>query len=215
MPFKKYRRGRFKRRPNRWQVYGNAASQLWRDVRYLKSIVNVERKYTDVTASTTSSTTPALVLLNALSLGTPSTSRLGQSIKMTAMFVNVFWSINASASTTYTRMIIFRDMQPNAAAPAAGDLLVTTNSVLSPLVIGNGRRFKVIMDVRKNMSINGTEIVKFKRFVKLFFHTKYNSSNNGTIADITTNSLYMLHMSDQATNTPSFSYNIRCRFIDN
>lgn len=204
-----------KRAPNRWQVYGNAASQLWRDVKYLKSLINVEHKYVDTTATTTSSTTPALVLLNALALGTPSTSRLGQSIKMTALYANIFWSINASASTTYTRMIIFKDMQPNAAAPAASDLLVTTGSVLSPLVIGNARRFKVLMDIRKNLSINGTEIVKFKRFMKLFFHTRYNNQNNGTIADITTNSLYMLHMSDQATNTPSFSYSIRCRFIDN
>lgn len=209
------RRRRMRRKSSRWHTYGKAAGQLWRDVKYLKSLVNVERKYVDTTASTTSSTTPGLVLLNGLALGTASTSRLGQSIKMSSLYPNFLWSIAGAASTTYVRVIIFKDEQANAAAPTAADLLVSTTSVLSPLVIGNGARFKVLMDVRKTLSINGTEIIRFKRFRKLFFHTRYNTGNAGTIADIQTNSLYMLHMSDQGTNVPAFSYNIRCRFIDN
>lgn len=192
-------------------------AKLARDVNYLRSVVNVEKKYIDVSATPTSSTTVAFVLLNGLVTGSTATSRLGQSIKMISVYPNLFWSINAAAATTYVRVIIFIDKQANGAAPAGNDLLVTSTSVLSPLAIANSRRFKVLMDIRKTLSLNGNEIVRYKRFRKLQTHVEFNTGNAGTIADIQTNSLYLMHMSDQPAgmNVPTFSYNVRTRFIDN
>lgn len=190
-------------------------AKLARDVGYLRSVINVERKYSDTSGVVSSSTTPALILLNGLSQGTSATTRQGQSIKMVAIYPNIFWSINAAASTTYCRCIIFIDKQANGAAPAASDLLTTTTSVLSPFVIGNSKRFRVLMDIRRTLSLNGVEMVRFKKYKKISWHTEYNTGNAGTIADIQTNSLYMLHMSDQPTNTPTFAHITRMRFIDN
>lgn len=214
MPYKRYARRKM-RRSSRSKIYKAAGSQLWRDVKWLKSVVNVEKKYIDTSATTTSSTTPALVLLNGCTTGDAGTNRDGQSIKMSSLYSNFLWSINASASTTYVRVILFMDHQSNATAPGAADLLTNTSSVLSTLLIGNGKRFTVLADIRKTLSINGTEIVRFKIFKKLHAHVRFNTGNAGTVADIQTNTLYMLHMSDQATNVVVFAYNNRVRFIDN
>lgn len=190
-------------------------AKLARDVYYLKSIVNVEKKYLDTTASTTSVQGGGFLLLNGLVQGTSATTRLGQSIKMISVYPNIFWTINAAATTTYCRMIIFIDKQPNGAAPIQSDILSAVNSVLAPMNVGNSKRFKILMDKRLQLSINGNEIVKYKRFRKLATHTEYNTGNTGGIADIQTNSIYLYHMSDQTVNAPTFSYNVRLRFIDN
>lgn len=208
--FKRSRR--YRRRPI---TYGQIGRKVWRDVKFLKSVINVEKKYTDVNATTTSSSTSALVLLNGLSLGDTATTRDGQSVKFINLFWQGLWTINASATTTAVRVIVFMDTQPNAAAPATSDLLVSNTSVLSPLLISGSSRFKVLFDTKKQLSLNGTEMVRSYKFKKMSVHTKYNVSNNGTIADIVTNSIYMLHMSDQAVNVPAFSYWSRLRFIDN
>lgn len=212
-----YRRRKYsrKRKMGRWGIYKAAGSQMWKDIKWLKSVVNVERKYTDVSATTTASSTPTLVLLNGLSLGDTATTRDGVSVKANSSFLNVFFSINASATTTMVRVMLLLDTQPNATAATASEVLQSSGSVISPINITNGKRFKIMMDKKKSMSINGTEIVRFKEFRKLGFHTRYNTANNGTIADISTNAFYLLFMSDQATNTAAISYWHRMRFIDN
>ncbi len=47
------------------------------------------------------------------------------------------------------------------------------------------------------------------------FHVEYNNGNAGTIADINSNSLYLVCFSDQATNTPTFQAYVRTWFVDN
>lgn len=211
-----------KKKYNKFKKYGKtftrgvgAVAKLARDVSYLRSVVNVEKKYIDNTNTTTSNGTAALVLLNGLSQGTTAITREGQSIKMSSIFFHGLWAINSLASTTLARVMLILDTQANASVPAASDILVTPSAVLSPLTIGNGMRFKVLMDTRVSMSINGVEQIRRKRYMKCGFHVKYNTGNAGTIADIQTNSLYMLHVSDSNVNAPSFAYWIRVRYIDN
>lgn len=180
-------------------------------------MLNVERKYIDVTATVASTTTAAFVNLNACQLGTSSVTRVGQSIKVVSIYVNLFWVIGtAQVVGSYQRVLIFRDRQANGAAPAATDVLVSSN-VLAPNNIGNSKRFKIIFDTRNLINTNGNEYTRFRKFKRLSFHTEYNTGNAGTVADQQTNSLYMMHLSDQAagTNNPTLSYYIRTRFIDN
>lgn len=189
--------------------------QALKIARQVKSLVNVEYKYKDSAADVTPSTTEAFVLLNGLALGDTSETREGQSILMKNMLVRFQLVLNASASVTATRVIIVIDKQSNAAAPTAAQILDVTGSMISPLNIDYGSRFVVLLDKLFALDNVGKKIIEFKRFMKLNAHAKYNTANNGTVADITTNSLYMMHYSSEATNTPTLSYNIRLRFIDN
>lgn len=217
MPYKRFKRkiGRFARRHITYRNF-NRGMNIARQLYWLKQRTgNVERKYSDVNATTTYSSTPTLTLLNGLSLGTTSETRNGQSIKMVSMQLRMTGSINASATTTQVRFIIFRDRQANAAAPTAANLLENSTGINSPLNLDYGKRFKVYIDKEFMMSLNGTAALRYEKYMKVIFHVDYNTGNTGTIADITTNSLYILIMSDQATNTPTIAWYFRMRYIDN
>lgn len=214
MPFRRRMRRRRVVRRRRGISYGQIGRKIWRDVKWLKSVVNVEKKYIDTTATTTSPAAGAFVLLNGCTTGTSAITRDGQSIKMVSIYENYFWSINAAAATTYVRTVIVLDRQANGAAPSFTDIFVNSG-VLSAANIGNSKRFKIVHDTRKTLSLNGNEMVRHKKFTKCSIHTEYNTGSAGTIADIQTNSLYLFHMSDQGANVPGFSYFVRVRFIDN
>lgn len=195
--------------------YPEIGRKIWNDVRWLKSVVNVEKKYNTVAASTTSSTTAAFVLLNGIAPGDAGTSRDGQSIKMSSILLRYILSIHATPTTTFHRVILFVDSQANGVVPAIADILQATTSVISPLVIGNANRFTILRDINVTLSQSGPAAATIKVFKKLDLHTKYNTGTAGTVADINTNSLYFLHMSDQATDVPTFAYTARLRWIDN
>lgn len=223
MPYKrrytKYsRRSNYRRRPRapaRSIGYGDITRKVMQDVAYLRSLINVEFKHLENVNSATSSTTAALILLNGMAPGDTGETRDGQSIRMKSVLMRGTILVNPSATATVHRTMLFLDTQPNGAAPGIGDILDTATNVLSPINISNGSRFKILKDLFHNVDVAANPIITFQKFVKLGFHTKYNAGTAGTIADITTNALYILHMSSEATNTATFNYYFRSRFIDN
>lgn len=124
--------------------------------------------------------------------------------------------MNASATNTTMRCIIFMDKQPNETAPTMAALLATTvaGGVDAFRNLDNRKRFVILHDSRMVVSTDFPERVH-EKYKKMSLVTQYDSGNAGTIADITSNSLYMLQVSDEATNTPTQIFNVRLRFIDN
>lgn len=188
---------------------------LARDVYGLRQMVNTEYKYVDHVATITPSTTATLLALNDMSQGDTGTTRDGQSILMKSVYLQFTSTINASGVATYLRCMIFIDAQPNSSIATAATLLLNPTDVTSPLLLGSGNRYRVIYDSRITLTAAGSQGAMRKFYKKLNFHTKYNTGNAGTIADIVTNSLVLLFMSNESTNTPSVSYSARVRFIDN
>lgn len=216
MPYRRYRRRMRKRqKPSRWGIYKSAGKQLWRDVMYLKSVVNVEKKYIDVTNTVNPSTTSAFVLLNGVAQGTTGTTRTGISIKNVFFLFRGTLEINTAATETQVRVVILKDSIPQAALPSSGDVFAVANSITSPLNLLNNHRFRVFYDKLFSLSINGPETFHWKWMRKLHFHSAFNNVNAGTIADYTGNSFLLYYVSDEATNTPALSYYSRVRFIDN
>lgn len=198
----------------RKRIYMPAARQLWRDIKYLKSVVNVERKYLDSTFNTTVSTTENFQLLNGMTQGTSGITRTGQSIKIVSCFVRFYMTMNSAATTTQVRIFILKDSQPNAAVPTAANLLQDSTNILSPLLIAFGRRFKIFYDRMIRLDTNKLN-QELKYYLRLRFHTEYGTGNTGTISDISKNSLYIMLVSDQAVNLPTVQFWARVRFIDN
>lgn len=215
MPYKRRYNRRYKRRrPGRLQIYKNAGSQLWRDVMWLKSVINVEKKYVDSSVSVAPDTTGGVQLLNGMTLGDTGTTRDGQSVKFIQITYKGALTINSSATYTFVRLGFFLDRQPNAGTTTINNVYnaVTPNALR---VIGTGYRYKVIKDMQFALSSQNKQNVYFEKTIKLRFHTRYNTNNAGTVADIITNALYCFYLSDQATNTPTLSMQVRLRFIDN
>lgn len=175
-----------------------------------------EFKVIDSVGSTAVSTTGTLTLLNGLAEGDSATTRDGRQVLFKSIQMYVRGTLNGSATNTTIRSIIFLDRQPNEAAPTMAALLATTvaGGVDAFRNLDNRKRFVILHDSRMVVSTDFPEKVH-EHYKKMKLVTQYDSGNAGTIADITSNSLYMLQVSDEATNTPTQIFNVRLRFIDN
>ncbi len=195
--------------------YMAAFKQLRGDISLLRSYVNTEDKYKDVTSSTTPANAATLVLLNGLNLGTTATTRTGQSVKSADLQMNISFLMNGSAGDTFIRFMIFRDEQPNAAAPAGNDVLVDSTNFRSLRNVSYNTRFSVLHDEFISLAQDGQGNLAKSVFKNLGFHELFNTADNGTVADITKNSLYVLFISNETTNTPTIAFYSRYSFVDN
>lgn len=201
--------------PNRWNTYSNAGRQALQDINYLRRFINTETNYTDaVVNGVASSTTATFTLLNGIQLGDTAATRTGQSVKCVKIDLNIAVVGNQSATSILGRILVVMDKQANAATFAVGDLLNAT-TVTSMFTIGNQMRFSVLYDESYAMNINGNFCFVERKLLNCQSHTEYNTGNAGTVADINTNSIYLIHFTDQATNTPLISFYSRYWFVDN
>lgn len=108
-------------------------------------------------------------------------------------------------------------MQANGAAPAATDVLAL-DQLNSPMNLSNSRRFKTICDIEiPCIGTGGPQSVSFTRWVKLNHQVEFNTGNAGTVADISTGSVYLLSYQggNIITAAPNANIYTRIRFTDN
>lgn len=214
----RYRRYRRYRRRNAASWYNKKYSTLdiaraaWRGVKYIKGLVNSEVYKKDTTASVTPNTTGAIVHLTAIQQGDDDGQRSGLSIFARSLYFRALLTMNASATNTSTRLILFRDNQQiGDSAPAITDLLegAEIQSPLNNLHVG---RFTILMDKTVDLSDGGDRVHTCVHFIKMKKHVRYNGTNS---TDIQKNGLYLAHFSTEATNTPTLVYYARVGYHDN
>ncbi|MGN7614506.1 hypothetical protein ACQZV8_20750 [Magnetococcales bacterium HHB-1] len=188
---------------------------ILKDLRFLKSVINVEHKFVDKDlAGAVSSTTGSITPLSNLAQGDDYNARNGRSIKLSSLHVRGTVNANASATTTKVRLIIFNDRVSNGSTPAITDVLASSDP-MSFLNLNNTSRFKIIYDRLYRLTDDQDNSVKtFRCNKKLGWHAKYNGSA-GNVNEMQTGHLWFLILSDQATNTPSVDIHTRLRFVDN
>lgn len=189
------------------------ASKAYQGVKYLKGLVNVEFKFKDYGTAAASTAAGVITLLNAMQKGDDVNLREGRQIRMKSLEYRDTLELNGAATATTHRLIFFIDTAPAGALPATTDLLDAA-AVQSPRNLDNRRRFIILRDVMRTID-SGVPQKHRKIFVKMNFKTTYNSGNAGNVTDLSGNALYMLHMSDEAVNTPTLTYETRIRFVDN
>lgn len=181
-----------------------------------------EWKYFDLASSGTAIVTATLALLNGLVPGDGATNRDGrqvnvQSIQAKFRAENDVTSAGVDTRNT-VRFIIFVDKQSNAAAPAAADILdLTSASAIDTMRnLNNRKRFKILMDRRYAISSAGPANIVDEFYIKRtnLVDTIFNAGTAGTIADITSGSIYLLYCSDTNTTPPSVVVTTRIRFTE-
>lgn len=182
-----------------------------------------------------------LLLMNAVGVGTSNTSRTGSEISLTSLqFRGSVTMDSLQLDPILLRMIVFFDRQANSAAPitnvftpGTGSLLngtVITDPIYMPYSYEQQDRYRVLYDkviqlnpkVIKQADYTGgdtTELIPvtqhFKKRIKLGRKVKYDLANIApTIADIATNSLYVVFYSDNTTNLPTMRFGARVYFKD-
>lgn len=187
-----------------------------------KILTSVERKYYEVTNTVTiSSDAPQVVLLNGIAAGDDEVTRTGLKTSMTSYnFAYTILPVIAAADQYYVRVMLVRDRQANGAAPTLVQILQSAGANLAIVAHYNRNnvpnRFDIIYD-----RVHGFDaLIKAEQYSrrlnkKLKVDIKYNG-NGATIAQITSNSIFLIAVSNvlAAGNVPTMVFAFRGRFMD-
>lgn len=182
-----------------------------------------ELKFVDVASNSTDfSATGVLVLLNGVAPGTGASQRIGKKLVMKSLYFRAAIGSGVTGANVFrghVRLLFIYDKQTNATAPTVSDILQQPFGSAA-MNMDNRDRFVVISD--KQFAIDqagGHQSASCKFFKKLNLQTIFNAGTAGTVADISTGSVYLLLISDDtgsigSTNQPQISYYNRIRYDD-
>lgn len=170
---------------------------------------SVEKKFLDVGQSAAFPTgvgTATLTLLNGLSQGAGPSARIGGRIEVRSIqFRGNFQSGTTATGITPLRVKIVYDKETNGLAPNATDIMAT-DLIYGMNNLNNAGRFITLLDKTfepqagvQAGSASSFQAQTIEGYCKLNLPTKYNSGNAGTVADISSGSIYALTWSNGAT----------------
>lgn len=197
-----------------------------------------EKKVSDTSAGVVQvNTTGVITLLHLPVLGSDYNQRVGRKTLVKSIYIRGRVLTEASnqvigtavlTTSLQARMILLVDKQPNGAAPAVTDVLVTAEPA-SQLNLNNRDRFSILKDKQwsfdpysyttaSGVASMSRQIYSLKCYKKCNVETIFNSTNGGTIADINSGAIYLMWIGSGAagTNTDCNAYiSARCRYLDN
>lgn len=197
-------------------------------------------KYNDVYfAEAGVGTTPEFTLLNGIANGVTDDDRLGDKIRMTSLQFRMTIRNNIDASLiNQVRIMVVRDRQANGTVPTyanspSSGLAILNNAVITaqqyaPYMHEASNRFKIYYD--KTVVLNPMYVEEFNvstgettavgevevylsRYIKLGTIVKY-SGTTVTSSSIATNSLWMVIVSNNNTNSPLITWGARVYYKD-
>lgn len=182
-----------------------------------------ELKYVDVTQQNTFIETGTGILINGLAPGTGASQRIGKKVSMKSIQLRAAIGQGATGGAApfagFVRTFIVYDKQANAAVPTVASILEAVSGS-SPMNMDNRERFLVLYD--RQIAIDqfgGNASAQIKMFKKIALPTVFNAGTAGTVADITSGSLYIVFISENsfaaaATNPPVIQWYSRVRYED-
>jgi len=181
----------------------------------------VELKYDDGTLSTAISSTPGIILLSTIAVGSDAFERIGRRIKYHDMEMRWHWRFSANhGGPNHCKFAIVYDSGPNGVAPAYLDIYESTGveSLQNPNTRG---RFKILFESHATSACNdplGTGNMTWTNFNgKKMLSLKgkgaqYIGITNG-IASIEKGAIYLVTNSVQ-NNVCSLDFKNRIQFTD-
>lgn len=164
-------------------------------------------------------TTGAIALLNGISRGDDINEREGRKVIVTQIQMRATAQATAATGTPHTcRFLIVTDRQCNGTALTIANVLDSV-STASHYNLANRERFKILADnvftIGASADYWGRKAVVLK-IPGLSIPVTFGSGNAGTVADIMTNSIYILGMGSNAVGgTAGELYlKVRIRYYD-
>lgn len=185
------------------------AKAAYRGVQFVRGLVNAEYKNYDLSFSPTTDTTGSVTPLTNVTQGVASTNREGNSCRAKSILCNYTVTKNGAASSTFIRLILFKwndDTNPTVTT------VLDSANINAPMSIANSDKYKIMMDKRIDLDSAVRISYMQKYYRKLNWETKWTAAGNTAYKE---GHIWLLAISDQATNTPTVSFYTRFRFIDN
>ncbi|UOF81473.1 capsid protein [Circoviridae sp.] len=215
MPFKrkfrkygKRRSGRpwYKRKYSAMQIASKALSAA----RYLRKLINVEYKYHDVQYTTAPSNTAVVQLLSSIAGGSDVNTRGGNSVKAVSLTMRGDCTMNASATVTAIRYIVF--IWNDNTSPINTDIL-DADTTVSNRNMEKTDKIRVLIDKVIYLDNYSKRAMQIRpKVFKLGHHMRWSSSTNTAVES---GSIWIYVVCNEGTNTPTNTLNFRLRFIDN
>lgn len=182
--------------------------------RAVRSLINVEFKFHDVDVAPTPDSAGTISNLSLIAQGDGPSTRDGNSILLKSIYLRLRATINAAATNTVVRCILFTDYQQQGTLPTVANVL--TGDIDTPLnIVDYPKRFRVIRDFMFSLSNSGDKIYHKDYYIKMYkHHIKYDGSG-ATAAEQRTGNIYLLLISNEGANTPTLNVDSRLRYIDN
>jgi len=176
----------------------------------LRSVGGRELNFND--ESVTNFAAASLTLLNGLVPGSGANERVGR--KITIKSIQVQGYIGVATNDDITRLSLVVDTQANASNPAITDIYTSSNPA-ALREISNMPRFKVLWDSGPigQVVTSDSEICTFDAYKRVNIGTQYNAGVAGSIADIQTNSVFLV-VRNLGTGTTTGRLDVRIRYDD-
>lgn len=159
-----------------------------------------------------------VLLINGIGRGDDINQRNGREIVMKSVEVNFTLQVTPATGTAQVhRVVIVYDRQTNGTALTAADVYGAGPTILSVRNLENRKRFKVLMDRTYNLGAAVVQTVGAHNFIRDSFYRKlnhpvtFNSGNAGTVADITTGSMYVVYIGSNAAGPTAGSIVVQAR----
>lgn len=213
---KNYKRASFKRRGASLTntTIRSAYNYLANSISDIRSMINVETHKHDVEGSFTPTNAGYVQSLGSIAVGDTDTTRTGNSILIKSLFHRHAYQVHPSATATFIRELLVIDTQQISDTTISVTDVLDSASFLAPLNSQTAGRFKVLHDkvIQLSQEKPTSFAKKFKSWKKRGHHIRYNGTAG---SDFQKGNIYLIHISNEATNAPTvWSYN-RLSFYDN
>lgn len=178
----------------------------------IRKLINIETKTLDTYNGANISNTGTVSTISSIAQGLDYTNRVGDSIKMQHIYIGYRWQISTSATKTFVRTMLVRDLDGYGTIPTVTGILETAD-VLAPKKYLNTDRFSILYDEVETLSSVSETLTVSRYNTPHEGHIKYLGT---TAADASNGkgSMYLVFLSSEATNQPRVDFNARILFTD-
>jgi len=193
------------------------ASRTWKGLNEIRKFINIEEKFSDVNASQSPDQNGAVTCLSQLAQGTTMNTRVGNSVRVQRFSLRARVAVNSAVTTfSVVRVAIIRDMEGQGTAPTCADIFETVGTSAAPRQPFdwlNRKRFAVLYDTFLIVSPDTWSARAVYYEIDLAKHVLYRGTTAAAASD-GEGSIYIVSLSDEATNTPTVSYSSRMTYTD-
>lgn len=208
---RRYSRKKYKPKYTTVGSVKHLASQAWKGVKFLKSVVNAEKHFHDTSLSGQTTNAGAVFLLNQIAAGDDAINRTGNSIKLIDLYMHLNIEQAAAESKNFVRVVICQDTANQSAVPSVTDILQSA-SATSMINFDNAKRFKILYSKVIGLSYPDKAVISLNAYRRLGFHIKFSGTADTTYLQ---NSLFILLIDENNTNHADYSGTIRIKWYDN
>lgn len=191
------------------------AKAAYKGFKYIKGLVNAEKKYYDKIINLTPNWNGAIVHLSDIAQGDSNNARNGNSILLRSIYLDLSISIGGGATNSQVRIALIMDTMQTGTPPLVNDIyeyVGSVNNVNSPLNIDKAGRYKVLKDMRCSLNNVGLSTTFRRSYKKLYHHVKFTGASG---ADEYKNNLWLVVLTNESTATPTVTGVTRLGFYDN